>query len=79
MNGAPFEIQVEKIARDFHTVFERYHTSHGNELCAHSKIVWEDVPDDSKALLIAVFKKLVIDDTIQPGSKLNSEQLGEIR
>lgn len=56
-----FDIQAEEIAASLHHVYEKYAPQFGWGL-------WENVPSEDRALMIAVIKKMIIDDIIRPGS-----------
>jgi hypothetical protein len=66
-----FDVQAEAIARSVHVLYEKYAPEFGWNTHRESRGSWEEVPPENKALMIAVVKKLMIDDIIQPGEKLN--------
>jgi hypothetical protein len=71
MSQDSFEIQADEIARNFHEVYEQYAPNHGWETQQRSRVLWEDVPTENKNLMVAVVKKLLIDDIIEPGINLS--------
>lgn len=71
-----FENQAEEIARSFHTTYERYAPNHGWETQQRSRVMWAEVPQENKELMIAVVKKLLIDGIIEAGENLSRSQVG---
>jgi hypothetical protein len=64
-----FDESSESIAREFHITYERYAPQHGWDTQKRSRVMWDDLPDENKSLMIAVVKKLLIDGVIEPGNK----------
>lgn len=65
----PFEAQAHEIARNFYVTYERYARPYSTGPQEHSTI-WDDVPQETKGLMIAVVKKLLIDGVIEAGVNL---------
>lgn len=55
----------EQIARAFHEAYERLAPAHGYETRPESAVPWEDVPEQNRALMIAVAAELLAAGTIR--------------
>jgi hypothetical protein len=51
-------VTAEEIARAFHEAYERLAPEHGYETREASAVPWDEVPQQNKALMIAVVSSL---------------------
>lgn len=66
-----FDSNVVEIAKQFHTTYESFAPHHGWETQRRSRVVWDEVPEENKTLMMAVVNKLLIDGIIEPGKNLS--------
>jgi hypothetical protein len=60
----------EKIAKEFHETYEKLAPEHDYKTRKKSAVPWEKVPDQNKALMIAVIQNLQRRGVISAGSKI---------
>lgn len=58
---------AERIARSFHETYERLAPDHGWDTQLPSRVEWNDVPPNNKALMIAVASELLDTGVIRDG------------
>lgn len=56
---------AELIARCFHQAYERLAPEHGYTTREASAVIWEEVPEQNRALMVATVQALLDDGTIQ--------------
>ena len=67
-NDADLDELAELIAQDFHETYERLAPYHGYETREASAKSWADVPEQNKALMVAVVRSLLEDGMIVHGN-----------
>jgi hypothetical protein len=60
---------AEGIARAFHETYESFAPNYGYETRKASAVPWEEVPEQNKALMIAVVAELIDQNVIEPGDR----------
>ena len=51
--------RAEVVAREFHEAYERLAPQYGYDTRTDTKVAWEDVPNENKALMIATCRDLL--------------------
>lgn len=72
---------AEEIAREFHEAYERLAPEHGYKTREASAVPWADVPENNKALMMAVAMDLVDRRVIAPKAAMQrlNNQLTHIK
>jgi hypothetical protein len=66
----PVREDAERVAKRFHEVYEALAPKFDWETQQRSRVAWDDVPHENRALMIAVANELIEAEAIFPGPSL---------
>jgi hypothetical protein len=64
--------ELDRIARAFHETYELLAPEFGYSTREATRVAWEDVPVNNKALMRATIGALLGEEIIRPGAKIES-------
>jgi hypothetical protein len=64
---AEYDAHAEAIARAFHERYEALADAHGWKPQDSTRVVWEDLPEQNRSLMIGVVRELLRDGVIAVG------------